>query len=268
MKRDHDQSGERIQKYLAALGISSRRKIEVWIQEGKIRVNGKMAKLGDKVNEFSQISIDGRPIKTRIADTSQKVILYNKPEGEISTRVDPEKRPTVFRKLPNLKGQRWIAVGRLDLNTRGLLLFTTDGKLANRLMHPSHEVEREYLCRVFGQVTDEAMEQLQAGIELNGTLVKFHSVRRQRGEFSNTWYSVVVKEGKYREVRRMWEAVGCQVSRLVRIRYGVVGLPKGLRQGQWVELTPDVISKLVENQDDQDTIFPKVPKKRNALNGR
>ncbi|NKB64833.1 MAG: pseudouridine synthase [Gammaproteobacteria bacterium] len=261
MKREQERTGERLQKFLAGLGIGSRRKIETWILEGKIRVNGKVAKLGDRVNEHSQISIDGRPVKTRVVDVSQKVILYNKPEGEISTRDDPMKRPTVFRKLPGLKGQRWIAVGRLDLNTRGLILFTTDGKLANRLMHPSHELEREYLCRVFGQVSDDAIEQLQAGIELNGTTVKFHSVRRQRGEYSNTWYSVVVKEGKYREVRRMWEAVGCQVSRLIRTRYGVVGLPKGLRQGQWLELSPDVVSRLVENNDDQETIFPKVPGK-------
>ena len=256
------QSPERLQKYLAGLGISSRRKIETWISEGKIRVNGKVAVLGDRVTESSNITIDGRPVKTRPADSNQRVILYNKPEGEICTRDDPQGRGTVFRRLPRLKGQRWIAVGRLDVNTRGMILFTTDGRLANRLMHPSHELQREYLCRIYGQVTDEAMRDLQEGIDLDGSMVRFHEVKRQRGEYSNAWYSVVVKEGKYREVRRMWEFVGCQVSRLVRVRYGVVGLPRSLRQGQWVELDSDTVSKLVENDQEQRTIIPKVPKKK------
>jgi len=238
-------SGERLQKYLAALGIGSRRKIEGWIAEGKVSVNGRVARLGDRVNTHSRISIGGRPVKLKPVAGKRRVLLYNKPEGEISTRSDPRGRPTVFRKLPKLRGERWIAVGRLDINTGGLILFTTDGALANRLMHPGQELEREYLCRVYGQVSDQSIERLREGIELEDHRVRFHYVCRRRGELSNTWYSVVVKEGKYREVRRMWAAVGCRVSRLVRIRYGNVELPRHLKPGQWIELGSRAISALV-----------------------
>jgi len=240
-----EQFGGRLQKYLAALGIGSRRKIETWIAEGRVRVNGRIAILGDHVNMHSHISIDGKPVKLKPAAKKRRVLLYNKFEGEISTRSDPQRRPTVFRKLPKLKGERWVAVGRLDINTSGLILFTTDGLLANKLMHPRQELEREYLCRVYGKVSTQSIEQLQKGITLDSYSVHFYSIRRQLGGGSNTWYSVVVREGKYREVRRMWAAVGCKVSRLIRIRYGNIELPKYLKQGQWIELGFQDISALL-----------------------
>jgi len=236
--------GVRLQKFLADRGVGSRRRIESWIEEGRIRVDGRAAELGQRVTETSRISVDGRPIRTRAAVGKTRVILYNKPEGEICSRDDPGKRPTVFRKLPKLRGERWVIVGRLDINTRGLLLFTNNGDLANDLMHPSTGLEREYLCRVFGQVSPESLEALVSGVELDGHRAAFSSVHKQRGEGSNTWYSVVITEGKYREVRRMWEAVGCRVSRLVRVRYGGATLSRKLRQGEWEELKPAEIARL------------------------
>ena len=239
-------AGVRLQKHLADRGISSRRKIETLITEQKIRIDGRIAILGDRVTPLSKISINGRPVRGHATPQYARVILYNKPEGEISTRDDPGKRTTVFNKLPKIKGARWIAIGRLDINTRGLLLFTNNGQLANQLMHPAFGLEREYLCRVFGKVDDDALNALMDGVELDGELVKFLQVKRQRGEGSNTWFSVIVGEGKYREVRRMWESVGCQVSRLMRVRYGTVTLPKNLRQGEWIELKSAEVSKLFD----------------------
>ena len=238
--------GIRLQKFLADRGLGSRRKIERWITDGRISVDGRRAQLGDRVNERSKIKIDGRHIRGDISQTSSRVLLYNKPEGEICSRSDPEKRPTVFRNLPKQRGARWVAVGRLDINTRGLLLFTNNGDLANRLMHPGSELEREYLCRIFGKVDENAIERLKSGIQIDGTWIKFKRIKRQRGEGSNTWYNVVVTEGKYREVRRLWEAVDCRVSRLVRIRYGNVTMPKNLKQGEWTELKPSAITRLLE----------------------
>ena len=194
----------RLQKFLADRGVGSRRGIEAWISEGRIRVDGKPAELGQRVTESSRISIDGRPLRGKAAQGKTRVLIYNKPEGEICTRDDPRKRPTVFRKLPRLRGERWVIVGRLDINTRGLLLFTTNGALANQLMHPSSGIEREYLCRVFGQVGEDAIAALTDGVIVDGQEVAFNSVKRQRGEGSNTWYSVTIAEGKYREVRRIW----------------------------------------------------------------
>lgn len=239
----------RLQKFLADRGLGSRRKIETWITEGRVRIDGKLAQLGDRVNEKTRISIDGRPIRGKQSQKSSRVLLYNKPEGEICSRNDPGRRPTVFRNLPRLRGERWVVVGRLDINTRGLLLFTNNGDLANQLMHPGSDLEREYLCRIFGRVDDAGVERLRSGIDLDGTEVHFKSVKRQRGEGSNTWYSVVVTEGKYREVRRMWEAVGCRVSRLVRVRYGNIILPRNLRQGEWTELKPGAVNRLLESEE-------------------
>ncbi len=270
-------SGDRLQKYLASLGVSSRRKIEDWISQGKITVDGKVAQLGDRVTPTSQIKIDGRPIKTQPGKSDpkyprgknqQRVILYNKPEGEICTRSDPKKRPTVFRNLPIIKGGRWVAVGRLDINTRGMMLFTNDGELANHLMHPKLEIEREYLCRVYGQVDDDSMERLKQGIKIDDQVIRFHSIRRQQGERSNAWYSVVVKEGKYREVRRLWEAIGCQLSRLSRIRYGKVALPRGIKLGDWIELTPETIERLAKNADKDKVITPRLGKKSSRRQNR
>lgn len=243
------QPGIRLQKFLADRGVGSRRKIESWITDGRIRVDGKLAQLGDRVDERSKIKIDGRLVRAGNAQRDSRVILYNKPEGEICSRSDPAGRPTVFRNLPKLKGERWVAVGRLDINTRGLLLFTNNGELANRLMHPGSDIEREYMCRIFGRVDTSTLERLQEGVRIDGAEFRFKKVERQRGEGSNTWYSVVVTEGKYREVRRLWEAVGCRVSRLVRIRYGSVTLPKNLRQGAWAELKPRAIDRLFQGQE-------------------
>ena len=221
--------GIRLQKFLADKGYGSRREIEGWISEGKISIDGKVAQLGDRVSEKNRISVEGRVIRKRIEPMKARVLVYNKPEGEICSRDDPGKRPTVFKHLPRLRGSRWVIVGRLDINTRGVLLFTNNGDLANQLMHPTYGLEREYLCRVFGKVEESAIAKLQEGITLDGETIRFLQVKRQRGEGSNTWYNVVVGEGKYREVRRMWEAVGCRVSRLVRVRYGNVVLPRNLR---------------------------------------
>lgn len=227
----------RLQKYLSDLGLGSRRQVESWIEKGRIRVDGRAAELGQKVSDRSRILLDGRPVSRRPpAARGARVIAYNKPEGEICSRDDPAGRPTVFRNLPKIRKARWVAVGRLDINTRGLLLFTTDGDLANRLMHPATGLEREYLCRVFGDVDAAAMDTLRRGVELDGERIGFRSIARQRGEGRNTWFRVVVTEGRYREVRRLWEAVGCRVSRLVRVRYGPVRLPRGVPAGGWAEL--------------------------------
>ncbi len=240
-------AGERLHKRLAGLGVESRRAIEGWIEQGKISVDGRVAQLGDKVGPHSRIRVHGRPLPLQPAPARPRVILYHKPEGEISTRKDPRNRPTVFRRLPKLKGERWVAVGRLDINTRGLLLFTNDGGLANRLMHPRFNVEREYLCRVYGKVRADAVKRLQEGIPLEGKAVRFQRVRRREqgdGAGRNVWYSVVVSEGRYREIRRMWEAVGCRLSRLIRVRYGDVVLPRTLKPGQWRELKPAAVAAL------------------------
>jgi len=246
------QKGIRLQKFLADRGISSRRKIEVWIEQGKIRVDGRVAQPGDRVTRHSRISIDGKPLRGNTGPRVTRILVYNKPEGEISTRDDPGKRDTVFRRLPRLRVARWVVVGRLDINTRGLLLFTNNGDVANRLMHPEFGLEREYLCRVFGNVSDNDLERLRGGVMLDDQMVNFKEVRRQRGEGRNTWFSVVVTEGKYREVRRLWQSVGCQLSRLVRVRYGNIVLPKGLRQGEWAELKSIQISRLLKQENHPD----------------
>ncbi len=249
-KSEPQRSGIRLQKFLAERGMGSRRKIEGWIAEGKIRVDGHQAQLGDRVDENAKISIDGRPLRGKAQVRTSRVIIYNKPEGEICSRDDPAKRPTVFRHLPKLKGERWVIVGRLDINTRGLLLFTNKGELANQLMHPEFGLEREYLCRIFGKVEASTMTRLTQGVELDGEIIRFQELKRNRGEGSNTWYTVVVTEGKNREVRRLWESVGCRVSRLVRVRYGTTRLPKNLRQGECLELKEAEISRLLQGGAD------------------
>ncbi len=253
--------GERLQKVLAGRGFGSRRKIEDWISRGRISVDGKTAQLGDRVTPGSAITLDGKPLRTGPSDPLQRVLLYNKPEGEICTRSDPSNRATVFRNLPVLKGGRWIAVGRLDINTRGLLLFTNDGQLAHRWMHPGLELEREYLCRIFGKPDAAALQKLKDGIRIDGSLLRFHQIRKRSGMNANTWYSVIVKEGKYREVRKMWEAVGCRVSRLSRIRYGRIALPRGMKPGTWLELSPAEIRHLADSTGKGKIVQPKVPRK-------
>ncbi len=234
---------ERLQKILARAGLGSRREIEDWIRHGRVAVNGRTAKLGDQAGPDDRITLDGRPVRIRPAE--RRVILYHKPAGEVCTRRDPEGRPTVFRNLPKVKGARWIAVGRLDLNTSGLMLFTTDGELANRLMHPSQEIEREYAVRVLGEVPPEILEALRQGVELEDGLARFESITDAGGEGANHWYHVVLREGRYREVRRLWEAAGVTVSRLMRIRFGPVRLPRNLRTGHWRELTGRELNALL-----------------------
>lgn len=230
---------EKLQKVLARAGHGSRREIESIIEAGRVSVDGKIAKLGDRVEVTPglKIRIDGHLISVReSAEQICRVLAYYKPEGELCTRNDPEGRPTVFDRLPKLRGARWIAVGRLDVNTCGLLLFTTDGELANRLMHPSREVEREYAVRVFGEVNDAKIRQLTMGVQLEDGPASFKTVSYRGGEGMNQWFNVTLTEGRNREVRRLWESVGVQVSRLIRVRYGDIDLPKGLPRGGWTEL--------------------------------
>ncbi|ADP12697.1 23S rRNA pseudouridylate synthase B [Erwinia sp. Ejp617] len=230
---------EKLQKVLARAGHGSRREIETLISAGRVSVDGKLATLGDRVEPGAslKIRIDGHvvPVSESISEVC-RILAYYKPEGELCTRSDPEGRPTVFDRLPKLRGARWVAVGRLDVNTCGLLLFTTDGELANRLMHPSREVEREYAVRVFGAVDDEKIKLLSRGVQLEDGPAAFKTLKFTGGEGINQWYNVTLTEGRNREVRRLWEAVGVQVSRLIRIRYGDIDLPKGLPRGGWTEL--------------------------------
>ncbi|AWB65217.1 23S rRNA pseudouridine(2605) synthase RluB [Saccharobesus litoralis] len=236
---------EKLQKVLARAGVGSRREMERVIAEGRVSVNGEVAQLGARVGEGDVLRVDGNQIKFSTAESIPcRVLIYNKPEGEICSRSDPDHDKTVFDRLPRLNGGRWIAVGRLDINTSGLLLFTTDGELANRLMHPSHEVEREYAARVFGEVTDGIVQKLRMGVQLEDGPAKFTKVSRQGGEGLNRWYHVTLSEGRNREVRRMWEAVDCTVSRLTRIRYGQLRLPRNLPLGGWAELETKEINYL------------------------
>ncbi len=244
------ESTERLQKYLSSIGVGSRRQIDAWIVAGRITVDGKIAKPGVKVGSRNRICIDGSPVRqrnSRIGKSSQpRVLLYNKPEGEICTRKDPQGRPSVFRNLPNTGQGRWVSVGRLDINTCGLLLFTNDGDLAQRLMHPSSNLEREYLCRVYGGISASGINLLLQGRLMDGRMVRFLRVKRIHGKGRNVWYSVVVAEGRYREVRRLWESVGCTVSRLNRIRFGDIRLPRDLKIGNWIELDRNQVIRLME----------------------
>jgi 23S rRNA pseudouridine2605 synthase len=239
--------GERLQKVLANAGFGSRREIERWIKEGKVKINGKLAKLGDRVQGDDLVQVGNRRVKIdRISNIQRRVIVYNKPEGEVVTRFDPERRPTVFRNLPKLKGSgRWIAVGRLDINSSGLVLFTTDGELANRLMHPSKAVEREYAVRVLGEVTNDMLEALVHGVELEDGPARFEEIVESGGKGANRWFHLVIMEGRNREVRRMWEAVGAKVNRLKRVRYGPIMLGDRLHVGKYRDLEQEEVSELL-----------------------
>lgn len=231
------QTGERIQKILSHLGIGSRRDIERWIADGRVKVNGTVATLGQRLEGNETITVDDRVVSIKELAPLRRVIIYNKPEGEVCTRSDPEGRPTVFDRLPRLKTGRWINIGRLDINTSGLLLFTTDGELANRLMHPSYQMDREYAVRVRGEVTEEMMETLKAGVMLEDGLAKFSDIQAApEGDGLNRWYHCVVMEGRNREVRRLWESQGLVVSRLKRVRFGPVFLTASLSVGRWREM--------------------------------
>lgn len=239
---------EKIQKVLARVGLGSRRMMEEWIDAGRVSVNGRIAKLGDRVSDGDDLRVDGRLIPFQTEEESiRRVVLYNKPEGEVCTRTDPQGRPTVFDQLPKLKEQRWVAIGRLDINSQGLMLFTTDGDLANRLMHPSSRIEREYAVRVHGQVTPETIERLKTGVLLMDGEARFDEIVDAGGEGTNHWYHVILREGRKREVRRMWESQGVQVSRLIRVRYGNIQLPRNLKAGRYIELDKEVIDQLAES---------------------
>ncbi len=229
-------SGEKLHKVLARAGLGSRRAIEEWIRAGRIRVNGERAEVGARVSDQDIVHVDGRRIRLPRSIRDLRVLVYHKPAGEICTRDDPEGRPNVFDNLPRLRGQRWVAVGRLDVATSGLLLFTNNGELANRLMHPSAQVEREYAVRVRGAVGAETLARLQQGVELEDGIAHFDSVTPAGGEGVNQWFHVVIKEGRKHEVRRLWTSQGIEVSRLIRVRYGNVTLPRRLRAGRHEDL--------------------------------
>lgn len=236
---------EKLQKVLARAGKGSRREIEALISLGRVSVDGKVAVLGDRVTGNEQIRLDGHLVETKAEEEIIcRVLAYHKPEGEVSTRKDPEGRPTVFDRLPKLQGARWISVGRLDVNTSGLLLFTTDGELANRLMHPRHEIDREYAVRVFGEVNEAMLQRLRKGVMLEDGMGKFDTIKLQGGEGMNNWFHVTLREGRNREVRRLWESQDTQVSRLIRVRYGKINMPKGLPRGGWAELPLDQVNYL------------------------
>jgi 23S rRNA pseudouridine2605 synthase len=238
---------EKLQKVLSRAGHGSRRAIEAMIDAGRVSVDGQIAKLGNrvKVNHAMKIRMDSHVVSVKESEEAVcRLLAYYKPEGELCTHSDPRGRPTVFDRLPKLRGSRWVTVGRLDINTSGLLLFTTDGELANRMMHPSREVEREYAVRVFGQTDNDIVKQLKKGVQLEDGLASFHTIDFQGGEGLNQWYKVTITEGRNREVRRLWEAVGMQVSRLIRVRYGNIALPKWLPRGGWADLDLNAINYL------------------------
>lgn len=236
---------EKLQKVLARAGFGSRRTLEGWITQGRVEVNGAVATLGTRISSRDKVKVDGRFIQFPEISKNPRVLLYHKPAGEICTRKDPEGRATVFQALPRLSGGRWIAVGRLDYNTAGLLIFTDDGEFANQMMHPSSNLEREYAVRVFGAVDEEILSKLKIGISLDDGFAKFDNIVDAGGQGSNHWYHVIVKEGRNRIVRRLWESQGITVSRLIRVRYGPVALPRRLPQGSWQELSSKEIADLL-----------------------
>jgi 23S rRNA pseudouridine2605 synthase len=229
---------ERIHKIMAAAGLGSRRLLEQQVADGAVTVNGTRATLGQTVGPGDRVDFQGRAFRVVTRAQRHRTLIYNKPEGEVTTRWDPEGRPTVFDRLPPVREGRWIAVGRLDINTTGLLLLTTDGELANRMMHPSGNVDREYACRIRGQATVEQLERLRNGVELDDGPAAFSDIQEAGGSGQNHWYHVTLMEGRNREVRRLWESQGLVVSRLKRVRYGAAFLPNGLRMGRWRELQP------------------------------
>lgn len=237
--------GEKLQKVLARAGAGSRREMEKVISSGRVTVNGKVAQLGERVAVTDTIALDGKRVRINASESKAiRVLLYNKPEGEICSRSDPEGRPTVYDRLPKLQGERWVSVGRLDFNTSGLLLFTTDGELANKLMHPSSSIDREYLVRIQGEVDDDMKDRLREGVLLEDGKARFTDIVDGQGEGRNRWFYCVVMEGRNREVRRLWESQGVKVSRLKRVRYGNIFIPSHVRVGQWIELNHKEVSEL------------------------
>ncbi len=240
----------RLHKALADAGVGSRREMEAWIAEGRVTVNGETAQVGQRVTSNDVIKVSGRRVYLRAPETKRiRVLIYHKQEGEIVSRDDPKGRATVFEQLPKIRGAKWVSVGRLDFNTEGLMIFTTSGELANRLMHPRFEVEREYAVRVLGELTPEMQRQLLDGVELEDGEARVESLAEAGGEGANRWWRVVIKEGRYREVRRLFDAVGVKVSRLIRTRYGSVALPPQLKRGQKHELDETEVKRLLRWAD-------------------
>jgi 23S rRNA pseudouridine2605 synthase len=240
---------ERIQKILARCGLGSRRQIEAAIKLNQITINREVVTLGQKLNVGDKIGWKNRAWVVESDVVLPRVLMYNKPLGQVTTRKDEKDRATVFDNIPDIKGQKWLNIGRLDINTTGLLLFTNDGDFANHIMHPSANIDREYACRVFGEVTNEIIKNLLRGVELEDGVAKFSDIQEAGGEEkgSNSWYHVAIMEGKNREVRRMWESQGIQVNRLKRVRYGGVFLPKSLRKGKFKELNEKELSILFKD---------------------
>lgn len=240
-------STERLQKILSQAGLGSRREMESWIKQGLVHVNGAPAGLGDSAGPEDKISVRGRIIANPLKiQYKTRILLYHKPIGEISSRSDPKHPKTVFDHLPHLRQGRWIQVGRLDLNTSGLLVFTNNGELANRLMHPRYELEREYAVRVYGEVKPEIIRTLLKGVMLDDGMAKFKKIECRGGEGTNTWYHVVLSEGRNREVRRLWQSQGVEVSRLIRIRYGDFIMPRSLARGDFMELSISEVDKIIK----------------------
>lgn len=233
---EQDQSGERVQKVLAQAGYGSRREIERWIEAGRVSVNGAKVTLGDRVSARDKVTLDGKPVHLAPKTPRVRVVALHKPEGVICTANDPGGRPTAESLLPAKDGMRWIGIGRLDVNTSGLLLFTTSGDLANRLMHPRYGIDREYAVRVFGEVDGEILARLKSGVEIEGENYAFDDIVRGNGRGANRWYYCVVRQGRNREVRRLWESQGVQVNRLIRTRFGNVMLPRDLKPGAHFEV--------------------------------
>jgi len=228
---------DKLHKALAQAGLGSRRHMEELVREGRVTVNGVPATIGARVGPRDVIRVNGQIVARSRDAGPARVLIYYKPEGEIVSRDDPARRPSVFDRLPPTRGAKWLAVGRLDFNTSGLLILTTSGELANRMMHPRYEIEREYAVRVLGRLSEEQQAKLLAGVQLKDGLARCESVQDRGGEGANHWYHVVLKEGRNREVRRLFEALGMRVSRLMRVRFGSVSLPRGLRRGQFVEMS-------------------------------
>lgn len=229
---------ERLHKLMASAGLGSRRALEKQIAEGKVVVNGATATLGQNVDQGDSIRFEDKSWKVVTQTVRQRTLIYNKPEGEVTSRSDPQGRKTVFDRLPRVNGGRWVAIGRLDINTTGLLILTTDGELAHAMMHPSSSVDREYACRIRGEASEETLRKLKEGVELNDGPAAFSDIQAAGGTGENHWYHVTIMEGRNREVRRLWESQGLMVSRLKRVRYGAAFLPKRLRVGQWSEIDP------------------------------
>ena len=244
-------AGEKLQKILARAGFGSRRSVEEMISQGLVKINGRTATLGDRALPADTLKVNDQLVKeTRLEKQATKVILYNKPEGEICSRKDEKGRETIFDHLPRIYNGRWVSIGRLDINTAGLLILTNNGELANRMMHPSYEVEREYSVRVFGEITEEILNNLRKGVMLEDGLAKFERITKlpqQDDDSINQWYKVIIKEGRNREVRRIWESQGVQVNRLIRTRYGIFTLPRSLRRSKTEELTWKQVNQLLKS---------------------